>query len=75
MSDDPCPRCSKHPVEITTMGEREPRHLPACSCYPHPPLCVSCRSVLTDDGRCENVDCLTPFVLQPDPITDPLWGA
>lgn len=73
MTSEPCPRCDKHPVEITAMGEREPRYLPACSCYPHPPLCISCRSVLTDDGRCDDMACAVYDVLQPEPITDPLW--
>lgn len=73
MTATDCPRCGKSPVEITRMEDAEPRYIAACTCYPHPPLCVSCRSVLTDDGRCDDIACAVFDVLQPAPITDPLW--
>ena len=72
MSD--CPRCGRSPVEVSTFGERESTGRPACACYPPPPLCISGRSVLTDDGRCDDMACAVYDAIQPDPITDPLWG-
>lgn len=74
MRNGPCPRCGKLPVEMTTMGERVPRYMPACACYPHPPLCVSCRARL-DESQCPNMDCPLYAVPQPEPIIDPLWEA
>lgn len=67
-----CPRCGKDPLEVTTMGQRESRYLPACPCYPHPPQCVTCGTTIEDE-RCPNLGCVTFDVLQPEPITDPLW--
>ena len=72
MNDQPCPRCGKSPVEITTMAEREPRYIPPCACYPHPPQCVTCGTTL-DDQRCPCMSCPVYDVLQPAPDTDPLW--
>ena len=74
MTAEACPRCGTWPVEVSELGQAEPDYLPACSCYPHPPLCPSCRQPLTD-GRCEDPTgrCPTPHVLVPVPIVDPLW--
>ena len=68
----PCPRCGRSPVEVSTFGDRVPRFIPACACYPHPPLCVSCRAPLLD-GLCANMDCPVYAAVQPEPITDPMW--
>lgn len=72
MSDKSCPRCGKSPVEVTAMGEAEPRYLPACPCYPHPPQCITCGTTIENE-RCPNVECFTFDVLQSEPVTDPLW--
>lgn len=68
----PCPRCDKSPIEVARISEAEPWWLPACSCYPHPPLCVVCGEPL-EDGRCAGVGCQVSGVLQPLPDVDELW--
>ena len=69
-----CPRCGRGPVEVSIASRADRIFYPACACYPHAPLCISCRQPLVN-GRCEDPTgrCPTPHVLVPDPITDPLW--
>lgn len=69
---NPCPRCGRSPVEVTRMASPDPEWLPACSCYPHPPRCVSCHADLLD-GLCANTKCGVYGALQPLPDVDPLW--
>lgn len=69
---DSCPRCGTSPVERTEMGDPEPVYVTACTCYPRPPCCITCRVPLIDD-RCTKPGCLLWGEIQPDPITDPLY--
>lgn len=52
-----CPNCGRPGLDITAMGDKEPRYLGNCPCWPKPPACPSCRTSL-DDGRCANMDCV-----------------
>ena len=67
-----CPRCRRPPIAVTELGRADPELVPACSCYPHPPLCVCCHQPLEDD-RCATLGCPVYDVLQPLPDVDPLW--
>lgn len=68
-----CPRCGTSPVDVEIFSEAETRTLGGCRCYPHPPMCVSCRRPLGDDGRCQALVCPVAGAVQPDPLTDPLY--
>lgn len=72
--DIACPRCERRPVELATMGSSISEYIPACTCYPHPPLCPAC-SVPLEDDRCVNLAAVCPFfdLLIPSPDVDPLW--
>lgn len=71
-----CPRCDKHPIEITEIEQAEPAFVSACTCYPHPPRCPLCHQDL-EDGRCINLRGVCPVFdqLVPVPDVDPLWEA
>lgn len=59
-------------MEVQRLGDPEPRYLRTCTCYLRPPRCISCGWVLCG-GYCNNGMCPTPFVVQSEPIIDPLY--